>query len=192
MSFRVPKYHGLEGDALQLSMILAANSWLPNPDVVKALPDAIFPTIRDQRRRGTREGDLLLDDNTSPRWALFWAHGDSRVGHQKGWTTAHVWASPKDKEAYTCLANLALLPEALASLSDKTGPAVPYLQFHAWATYGWKPSEASAPSKPEAFDEVEWRYFPAPTDPKLEVQSALIKGRSERHKSLRSLMDLDH
>jgi len=191
MSFRVPKYQGLKGDTLQLAKILAANSWLPNPEVVKALPDAIFPTIRDQRRRGTREGDMLLDDNTSPRWALFWAHGDSRVAHQKGWTTAHVWAAPKDREAYTCLANLALLPEALASLSDKTGPAVPYLQFHAWNTYGWKPANETTPAKPDAFDDIEWQYMSASEDPRDALNAALLKGNSERHKSLRLLMGIE-
>lgn len=191
MNFRVPKYQSLEKDAVNLTSILATNSWLPNPSVVAALPKAIFPTIRDQQRRGTLEGDLLLDDNTSPRWALFWAHGDSRVAHQNGWTTAHVWAAPKDRDAYTCLANLALLPEALASLSDKTGPAVPYLRFHAWNTYGWKPAGEQTPQKPYAYEEIEWRYLPSTDNPKEEIHAALMRGNSQRHKSLRLLMGLE-
>lgn len=191
MNFRVPKFAGLNGSSIQLANILAAHSWLPNPDVVQAMPGPIFPSIRNPGRRGQIEGDLLLDDNTTPRWALFWAHGDSRVAHQKGWTTAHVWAAPKDREAYTCLANLALLPEALASLSDKTGPAVPYLQFHAWNTYGWKPANEATPAKPDAFDDIEWQYMSAPEDPRDALNAALLKGKSERHMSLRLLMGIE-
>jgi hypothetical protein len=42
-------------------------------------------------------------------------------------------------EAYTHLANLAMVPEPFASLTDKNGPLTVFLRWHAWEVYGWKP-----------------------------------------------------
>ena len=76
---------------------------LPHPNVVSALGGAVFPSIRDQKNQlklatiGDRT--LLLDDNTTARWAVLWSHGHGMTSHPRGWTFAHVWARPKDPRA---------------------------------------------------------------------------------------------
>lgn len=109
-------------------LVAAVTSYirLPHPRVVAELSAAVFPSIRDQKNRLTLsnfEGRrVLLDDNTAPRWAMLWSHGYTTTAHPKGWTFAHVWARPKDVNCYTHVANLAMMPEYLGSLTDKDGP----------------------------------------------------------------------
>ncbi len=79
----------------------------PNLEVVKKLNGAVFPTIRNSELRIKRDisecgKEIMYDDNTTPRWAYMWAHGDYRVAHPRnGWTFAHVWDESRDPDAYT-------------------------------------------------------------------------------------------
>jgi len=79
-------------DAMQIAALAARHCLLPHPGVVATLGKAVFPTVRDQQKRGTinREKGILLDDNVTPRWALFWSHAFPQTHHPKGWTIAHV------------------------------------------------------------------------------------------------------
>tara|TARA_A100001391_G_scaffold132852_1_gene91871 strand:- start:573 stop:896 length:324 start_codon:yes stop_codon:yes gene_type:complete len=87
-------------DAAQIAALAAQHCLLPHPCVVSTFSGAVFPTIRDQRNRLTidRERGVLLDDNVTARWALFWSHGIPQTHHPRGWTIAHVWAAPKERE----------------------------------------------------------------------------------------------
>jgi hypothetical protein len=178
----------------QLVRIVAATSWLPNPDTVRVLGCAIFPTAR--RRAVTpifsaieREGRVvgMYDDNTTPSWALLWSHGIVG-GKRTGWTFAHIWPTSDDIGSYTALANLAMVPECLAGLTDKTGPLTLYLRWHAWSIYGWKPDSAPTPSIPEHYDASVWRYLPAIENPRLFVAKRIISLDNERLRILRPIM----
>ena len=87
----------------------------------------------------------MYDDNTTPRWATLWAHGTGRASGCPGWGFAHVWSASDDINSYTHLANLAMIPECFASLTDKNGPLTGYLRWHAWTVYGWKPDHVDPP-----------------------------------------------
>lgn len=174
-------------------LISAVSSYvlLPNAAVVAALGGAVFPSVRDQQHRITVSSvngrKLLLDDNTTARWAMLWSHGYTTTAHPKGWTFAHVWPLPKDPECYTHVANLAMMPEYLASLSDKDGPLGAYLRYHAWAKYRWKPSGEAEPEEPEGYPAVSWRYLREEADPIGVIDSRVSELQNKRCKLLRSL-----
>ena len=164
---------------------------MPNPKTVAAFDRAVFPSIRDQKRRmefGEVSGRrVLLDDNVTPRWALLWSHGFKETGHLSGWTFAHVWAAPKNPDAYTHLANLCMMPEYFGSLSDKQGPLCAYLRYHAWERYNWHISPPP-PEKPEGYEALEWRYLRAIDNPQTFVQERMQTLGNQRVLKLRELM----
>lgn len=184
------------GDRFDLAKIAVRHCLLPNPDVVAAFSGALLPVIRASTKRGQRgevkdfDGrELLCDDNTSPKWALLWSHG-LRNNPRKGWTFAHVWDESGDPAAYTRLANLCMIPESLSGLSDKDGPLVEYLRFHAFDRYGWAP-RGQMPKRPEQYDMLEWRYLEPIDDPQAAFLERLLVSSDKRAILLRQLMKRD-
>ena len=183
----------LGSDANGLAHLAARHCRLPHPATVATLDGAIFPTIRHQQRRGEidHEAGLLLDDNVTPRWALFWTHGLMQTHHPKGWTIAHVWPLPKDPDSYTHLANLCLMPECVASLSDKDGPLCAYLRFHAQEVYGWTPPKTEPlTNAPPNFHDIEWSYLPKIDNPRAALHARIAELGNQRIKVLRGLMGI--
>ena len=182
-------------DAITLSRIAVHYCRLPNPHVVQQLRGAVFPVVRDSGKRmkiGMENGRrVMYDDNTTPRWALLWSHGCGKTGqYPEGWTFAHVWNESKDPDAYTHVANLVMMPECFASLSDKLGPLVPLLRHHAAAVYGWWPvgKDDSVGTPPPGYDGLKWNYLDAYADPRGFIQNQLRRLNSQRVKSLRDLL----
>lgn len=91
---RIPPVGALHEYYPPLAKMVARTSSLPNRETVTQLGRAVFPTSRRKRERpllscieenGVRIG--MHDDNVTPEWAIFWAHG--LVGTRaKGWTTS--------------------------------------------------------------------------------------------------------
>lgn len=183
----------LGSDRLPLVRIALAHCLMPHPKIVASFRGAVFPSIRDQRRRLTLSEEhgnsILRDDNVTPRWALLWSHGISATHHLQGWTFAHVWAAPKDPAAYTHLANICMMPEYFGSLSDKDGPLCAFLKFHSWDAYGWRPCDSNEPRKPEGYDSLEWRYLPPTDNPRNFVRQRMAALGNQRVMLLRPLME---
>jgi hypothetical protein len=190
----IPSLDPLDEHIASLCRIVAQTSWLPNRETVRALGHAIFPTRR--ARKGHARMTLvqengydigMYDDNTTPTWALLWAHGFTG-GKRRGWAFIHVWPATNDINAYTHLANLAMVPECLASLTDKDGPAARYLRWHAWSVYGWKPSDQKIPARPIGYREVRWRYLQKIDDPRGLIRYRICSLNNERIRLLRGIM----
>ena len=165
-----------------LSRMMADTSLLPNPHVVAAIPSAVFPTTRQRtgHHRLTQILDAgnpvgMYDDNATPEWALFWAHALDG-SRPDGWTIAHVWPACDDINCYTHLANLLLVPEPLASLTDKNGPATTFLRWHAWSIYRWKPPAEPAPIEPAGYGQVHWHYLNAVDNPSELIRQEFSAG----------------
>ncbi len=191
----VPKLPNLDEYVVPLAKMVARTAYLPAPETVAALNGAVFPTTRDSQARITpieREGAVIgmYDDNTTPRWALLWAHGISGVGKMPsaGWTFAHVWSASDDIDSYTNLANLAMIPECFASLTDKNGPLTRFLQWHAWEKYHWKPNARGQPTRPNGYELITWNYFPHIADPVAFIRVQLGKATCKRSQILKPLM----
>jgi len=191
----IPQPDPLDEFIPALARMVARTSWLPNQAVVASLAGAVFPTSR-YRRENPRlstiqeNGDLvgMYDDNATPEWAIFWAHGLSGM-RPKGWTIAHVWPSCDDLKCYTHLANLAMVREPLASLTDKSGPLTRFLRWHAWEVYKWKPAREPAPTKPDGYHEVRWRYLETAGDPNALIRQRLAQCDNQRTRILRPIME---
>ena len=175
--------------------MVVATSYLPDPGTVTAFGGAVFPTVRSNSKRVTAieaEGVVvgMYDDNTTPRWALLWAHGIRGVSKQPslGWTFAHVWPSGMDAGAYTHLANLAMIPECFGSLTDKQGPLTQFLRWHAWTVYQWKPAGEAEPQRPDGYEEVTWNYFAPIASPQEFVRAQMERAKCQRSALLKPLM----
>jgi|ERR1035437_5064382 hypothetical protein len=181
---------------LPLSVMVAETSYLPHPEVVAAFDGAVFPTVRARKKTEkftigeTQTGRVMYDDNTTPRWAMMWAHGYGATARLSGWMHAHVWTAADEVDAYTHLANLVMIPESFGSLTDKAGPLTSYLRWHAWAKYGWKPKTGSALQEPAGYAQIKWRYLEPASDPIGEVRQLVSRLRNQRVIILRDLMQI--
>jgi len=192
---RIPQPDSLDEYYLALAPIVATTSWLPNPTVVAKLGRSIFPTCRYKAKHPRLSSILenvsvvgMYDDNVTPEWAVFWAHGLMGT-RPKGWTIAHVWSASEDISAYTHLANLAMVREPLASLTDKDGPLTGYLRWHAWSVYHWKPANQADLAKPTGYDALVWRYLDAVDDPKALIRQRFAVSDNQRTRILQPIMD---
>ncbi len=196
LPMQIPPLDPLDAYTPALAQMVARTSWLPHPDTVRTLGRAAFPTVRargDERKRyclvledGRPVG--MYDDNTTPRLAFFWAHGIKATGHPSKRTFAHVWEYGDDIGAYTHLANLVMVTEPFASLTDKDGPLTGFLRWHAWAVYRWKPASAAAPAKPNSYDQVRWRYMTPFDSPREFIRDRVMQLTNDRVEILRPIM----
>lgn len=195
LPMQIPPLDSLDAYTLPLAQMVAGTSWLPHPDTVRALGRAAFPTVR-ARKQNPRSNLVvadgrtvgMYDDNTTPRWAFFWAHGIPETAHPSNRTFAHVWEGADDIGAYTHLANLVMVPEPFASLTDKDGPLTGFLRWHAWTVYRWKPTSAMAPAKPNGYDQVRWRYMTRFDRPREFIRDRVVQLKNERVEILRPIM----
>lgn len=192
----IPPLEPLDQYFQDLCRMVAKTSWLPHPDTVRALGRAAFPTSRAKRQHPrftsiSKNGEPvgMYDDNTTPTWAILWAHGIVG-GDRTGWGFAHVWPASDDINSYTHLANLAMIPECFASLTDKDGPLTGYLRWHAWTVYGWKPDHVEPPQMPVDYNNIQWRYFSKFDAPRIFIGQRLSKLNNKRVRILRSIMEM--
>jgi hypothetical protein len=179
-----------------LARMVAETSWLPHPDTVRALGRAAFPTVR-ARKGHPRFSEVMengqavgmYDDNATPAWALLWSHGITG-GNRNGWSFAHIWSACDDMNAFTHPANLALVPECFASLTDKRGPLTGYLRWHAWTVYGWKPEAEQQPEMAGDYASIQWRYLPKYSEPRQFISQRLAKLTNQRVQILRPIMEM--
>lgn len=188
-----PNPPDISGDIVDLVKIVVPHCRLPHPVVVKRMEGAVFPAIRgSSKQRGETNivdgREIMYDDNTTPRWAFLWAHGFSTTAHPKGWTFAHVWDDVKSPDAFTHLANLAMMPESFGTLSDKQGPLVPYLRHHAQAVYGWRPVHEHPTTKPPGYDDLTWEYLDSIPDPTDFIRKRLAGSKAKRARVLCELL----
>lgn len=193
---RRPPLPNLDRHVMALARIAAETSFLPAPETVRELGRAVFPSVRYKNGKPRlalqNENDIavaMYDDNMTPRWTMLWAHGYPQTHHPQGWTIAHVWSATDDMSAYTHLANLALVPECLASLTDKVGPLTGFLRWHAWTVYNWKPAAAATPQRPDGYEQITWQYLDKIDDPWGFIQARLGMLKNDRVKLLRPIME---
>ena len=149
---------------IRLSTLIAETGLWANPEVHKKLltaggSGAFFPDRRRCRtgqgeQRGQRVGAVTLDDNKCANVTIKRALGVSQT-KLVGFETCHIWPGTcYDERYHTAIANLVLLPRALASLTDHDDEVRAVLQFRSYDLYGWHPAEISKPSRPENYPET--------------------------------------
>ena len=146
---------------IRLSLLVAETGLWANPDVHNRLVEktgsaARYPNVRRVRvGRGERRGQVVdgirMDDNTYANRAIKEALGLER-GEVTGFETCHIW--PKtcyDPRYHTAIANLVLLPRALAGLADHDREIQAVLKYRAFELYNWNPDGVAAPQRPDFY-----------------------------------------
>jgi hypothetical protein len=171
----------MEKHNIHLSVLVAETAIWANPEVHRILiaengTGSFFPyTRRLKKGKGEMKGAVVegirLDDNTYANRAIKQAIGAGR--NAKGFETCHIWPkSCYDERYHTVVANLVLIPRALASLSDHSKEISQSLQYRAFELYGWYPLEERRPERPDIYPN-NWRMPEVFTE---EVAKA-IRGR---------------
>jgi hypothetical protein len=119
---------------------------------------AVFPHVRrvnvgKGEKRGQTIGGIKLDDNTYANNAIKRALGINRK-KLVGFECCHIW--PKtcyDTRYHTAIANLVLLPRALAGLTDHNQVIQQAIQYRAYELYKWHPAELPQPKRPTNYPE---------------------------------------
>jgi hypothetical protein len=148
-------------------LVAACSVWV-DPALFKKLreqqPDGCWFPNRQRRRNG--EPDVVngerRDDNTAANLAIKLAISGRSTDFRR-MTTCHIWPGTcYQPENHTCLANLVLLPSALASLTDFDSEVAGCLQYRSRELYEWWPKMEAPPSKPARYPAAEmWRAIPA-------------------------------
>lgn len=146
---------------IRLAVLVAETGLWASPKVHQRLvlengTGAWDPTVRRGRlsrgevRRQSRDG-ITFDDNSAANRAIKRAIGrpDKSV---RGFETCHIWPGTcYDARYHTAIANLALLPRALAGLSDHDTEIRAILQYRSYELYGWHPEGTQRPTKPQYY-----------------------------------------
>ncbi len=151
---------------MRLDLLVAETALWAHPAVHRRLVNqrqsaAFYPHVRrvnvsKREIRGQVIDGVRLDDNTFANRAIKVALGI----HRKkliGFECCHIW--PKtcyDTRYHTAIANLVLLPRALAGLTDHNLGIQRAIQFRAFELYNWYPDEQQRPERPQNYPE-NWR-----------------------------------
>ena len=187
----LPRIGYASKEAIAIALMAAQFCRLPDRDTVKIFGKAVFPTVRKNSKRATGEHKdgkfLMYDDNTTPKWALVWSHGTfGKTKELFGWRIAHVWEKCNQVESYTRLDNLLLVPAAYSGLTDHDGPLAPYLRYHAYDHYGWRPEDEPDPKKPAEYEKFfeKRNYLVGRSDAPKFILNRLQTSQSKRAKLL--------
>jgi len=149
---------------IHLSLLVAETSLWVNPEVYNKLfyensSGAWYPWVRRSKAKGEKKGQIKgkgkdkvrLDDNTYANYALKRALGIERDS-LKEWAVCHVWKNTTyDPRYHTSVANLVLIPQAIAGLSDFDRDTMAALRYRAFTLYKWYPKGERRPSKPKSY-----------------------------------------
>src|SRR3954452_22370015 len=151
---------------IQLTRVVA-ESWLwAHPDVHARLLSetgcaAMFSKVRRARKgHGEIRGQLLngirMNDNSYANIAIKRGIGVRRLDIE-GFEACHIWPlTCYDERFHTAIANVVLLPRALAGLSDYDVEIQASLQYRAYELCAWHPEDTAIPEKPSVYSSS-WR-----------------------------------
>jgi hypothetical protein len=144
---------------IHLSVLVAETAIWANPKMHEGT--VWFPNTRRCRTaQGEKRGQILdgvkLDDNTYANQAIKRAVGIPN-NCLVGFESCHIWPNTcYDPRYHTTIANLVLIPRAIAGLSDHDPEVQAVLQYRSYELYGWYPEGQQCPSKPSFYPQT-WR-----------------------------------
>jgi hypothetical protein len=176
MLLEVATRHGIA-----LSVLVAETSLWAHPDAHRFLAEhtagvAMYPAHRRYRagqgeKAGQQIESIKLDNNSYANVAIKRALGVHRT-MLRGFETCHIWPMTcYDPRYHTAIANLVLLPRALAGLTDHDRHVQSVLQYRAFELYQWSPEGVQRPERPDGYPDG-WKP-PLPFTPA--VASALAR-----------------
>jgi len=151
--------HGVRFDLLVAETAIWAAPEVHSALIANGSP-AWFPKVRRGRaqteKRGTNVDGVRFDDNSYANLAIKRAIGRLRQDFD-GFETCHIWEKTcYDERYHTAIANLVLLPRALAGFSDHDPQISQALKYRAFELFGWYPSDHGQPERPADYPN-KWR-----------------------------------
>jgi hypothetical protein len=149
--------HGIRLDVLVAETAIWAHPETHGRQLRSSGSAAVYPGVRRAKsgqgeKRGVKNG-VGLDDNTYANNAIKAALGMHRT-QIVGFECCHIWSGTcYDDRYHTAIANLVLIPRALASLTDHDASIQAALKYRAFELYDWHPDDQSPPSKPLNYPE---------------------------------------
>ena len=130
--------------------------------------DHMLHARRTKIKKGVNDGDIVADDNTIANQAIKLAIIESYKRHHfecilddisllKDYEACHVWDLPGDERYYASIANMILLPRALAKLTDHNDAVKELLKYEVFIRFGFKPDEEGVPAEPKDYNKYIWR-----------------------------------
>ncbi len=175
----------LEEATPALITLVAKTTLWANPEVYKRLMNyggsgAWYPNARrfkkgEVEKKGFAKNGERLDDNTYANYACKRALVGTNRKLISGFSVCHIW--PKtcyDKRYHTNIANLVLMPRAIAGLSDFHTEIQLALQFHSYVLYQWYPDNEKQPKRPKLYPSKWLDPLPFTTS----IESALTRRKS--------------
>jgi hypothetical protein len=163
---------------LHFAQVVAETSLWASPAVHRFLMQhtgtaALYPHTRRYKPHTEKVGMIVdgvrLDNNNYANQAIKVAIGVDR-SQLIGFETCHIWPNTcYDERFHTAIANLVLLPRAIASLSDYDPEVQAALQYRAYELYDWYPAGEALPVRPTTYPDF-WREPFAPP-PKFSSRS---------------------
>lgn len=153
---------------VDIAAVIARVAIWANPDTFKDLvrgsPNGTFyPNTRrckPPEAKGQIVNGIKLDHNTYANFAIKYATGLKR-GSNCNFAVCHVWdRTCYDERCHTCIANLVLIPRAVAGASDHDARTIECLKWRSFELYQWYPPNEKKPKMPNKYPQV-WRE-PAP------------------------------
>lgn len=160
---------------VRFEILVAETALWAHPEVHRRLVQetgaaAWFPNVRRARaqngeKRGQTRDGVRFDDNSAANLALKTALGIP-AKDLVNFETCHLWPNTcYDERYHTAIADLALLPRALAGFSDHDPDVQAALQYRAFELYGWHPDGTEPPTRPSFYPD-QWRN-PEPFGPRV-------------------------
>jgi len=171
---------------VQLGVLVAETGLWANPEMHRRLlasgSAAVYPNRRRCRagqgeRRGQTVANIVLDDNSYANNAIKHALGIDRKD-LIGFEACHIW--PKtcyDERYHTAIANLVLLPRALAGFTDHSAEVKLALQYRAFELYRWHPEGQPPPVQPQDYPRNWLPPMPVPGRPPVTKKVIPTQGR---------------
>lgn len=107
----------------------------------------------DETRRTVKDG-VYLEDNSDINGKF---KRLVKMSGCKNYITCHIYDLPYEADAFSAVANIVLLPEIIAGLSDTCDDVKRLLRYRVFELYGWRPrNQKTAPKKPEGYDKIKW------------------------------------
>ncbi len=151
---------------------------------------ALFPIVRDPRRRGEIDFQcgVMYDDNNGPTLTFLWA-AQQKTGQDVQFN--HVWGDAKNPDLYTALWNMCVTPAFLAKTTDGSNhpDVTDALKCRSFELFGNAPSGFDFPKPPSGYDDLQWQVSPPPVDD-LETAFRIRLGRSPKSGPARTAREL--
>lgn len=128
--------------------------------------EVVYPLIRE--RYPDISDSVIVDDNTIANQAIkraviasfkerYGGLGTSMYYAFQDYEVCHIWDKPWDRRYYASIANLVLIPRALAALTDHNNMVKNLLRYEAFQRFKFKPEEESEPDfDNKLYSKIEW------------------------------------